>query len=142
MFVDSSGVYFPPEANYILGGYATPEEPAGYNFEYDGETFFESSIWPALYERSSLFENLKHITGWAGLYEISPDNSGIVGRVAGLKNVFEAHSFSGRGAMQSYGAGLALSELIRKNEYKSIDLSSLDGARFENGQKIIEGMLI
>lgn len=142
MFVDSSGVYFHPEANYILGGYATPEEPAGYNFEYEGETFFERYIWPALYERSTKFENLKHVTGWAGLYEVSPDKSGIVGRVPGFERVYEAHSFSGRGAMQSYGAGLGLAELILKGRYDSIDLAPLAGARFKEGRTVSESLII
>ncbi|MBI3544783.1 MAG: FAD-binding oxidoreductase [Deltaproteobacteria bacterium] len=142
MFVDASGVYFHPEANYILGGYATVDEPEGYNFEYEGEPFFEKYVWPALYERSTKFENLKHITGWAGLYEVSPDHSGIVGAVKGFRNVYEAHSFSGRGAMQSFGAGLGLSELILKSRFDSLDLSALSGARFAEGKPVGESLVI
>jgi glycine/D-amino acid oxidase-like deaminating enzyme len=142
MFVDSSGVYFHAEANNILGGYATPDEPAGFNFEYEGESFFEKYVWAPLYERSTKFESLKHVTGWAGLYEVSPDKSGIVGRVPGFQRVFEAHSFSGRGAMQSYAAGLGLAELISKGKFETLDLSGLSGARFAEGKPISEGMLI
>jgi glycine/D-amino acid oxidase-like deaminating enzyme len=142
MFVDSSGVYFHPEADNILGGYATPEEPSGFNFEYEGESFFENHIWPALFERSSKFESLKHVTGWAGLYEVSPDKSGIVGRVPGFGHVYEAHSFSGRGAMQSYGAGLGLADLILKGRFGALDLGPMSGARFAEGHEISEGMLI
>jgi glycine/D-amino acid oxidase-like deaminating enzyme len=142
MFVDASGVYFHHEAHYILAGFATHDEPEGYNFEYEGESFFERYIWPALYERSTKFENLKHVTGWAGLYEVSPDQSGIVGRVPGFKHVFEAHSFSGRGAMQSYGAGLALSELMLKNKFDSLDLSALSGERFATGKLVREKLVI
>lgn len=142
MFVDSSGVYFHHEAHYVLAGFATPNEPEGYNFEYEGESFFQEHIWPALYERSTKFENLKHVTGWAGLYEVSPDKSGIVGRVPGFSNVYEAHSFSGRGAMQSYGAGLGLAELILRGKYQTLDLSAMSGERFAKNQLITEGLVI
>lgn len=142
MFVDTSGVYFHSEGPNILGGYAIADEPAGFNFNYDGEVFFQEYIWPSLYNRSTKFESLRHVTGWAGLYEVSPDHSGIVGRVPGFDNVFEAHSFSGRGAMQSYGAGLGLSELILFNKYRSLDLSPLSGERFRSGQLISESLVI
>ncbi len=142
MFVDSSGVYFHPEGNDILGGFATPEETPGYNLNYDGEEFFNERIWAALFERSTKFENLKHLTGWAGLYEVSPDKSAVVGRVAPFDQVYEAHSFSGRGAMQSYAAGLALAELIAKGRFETLDLTGMDGGRFARGESVDEGLLI
>ncbi|MBI2604881.1 MAG: FAD-binding oxidoreductase [Deltaproteobacteria bacterium] len=145
MFVDSSGVYFHPEAKYILAGFATPEQAHGYDFEYGGEEFFQNRIWPRLAERSSKFANLKHVTGMAGLYEVSPDMSAVIGRVPGLDRVFEAHSFSGRGAMQSYAAGLALAELIHFGAYRTLEVSALSGTRFEAADRskwVPEGLLI
>jgi glycine/D-amino acid oxidase-like deaminating enzyme len=79
MFIDSSGVYFHPEATNGLAGYATRGEKPGVNFEYEGEDFFNEWIWPHLYELSSGFEKLRHLTGWGGLYEVSPDESAILG---------------------------------------------------------------
>ncbi len=133
MIVDTSGVYFHAEAKHILAGFATPHEPSGYNFTYDGDAFFERHIWPSLAHRMSKAQALKHITGWAGLYEMSPDHSGIVGGVDREGHIYEAHSFSGHGAMQSYGVGLSLSELILDGKYKTIDASSLHPCRFQEG---------
>ncbi len=140
MIVDTSGVYFHPEAMNGLAGFANHDEPAGINFEYDGERFFEERIWPALYERSTAFERLKHVTGWAGLYEVSPDECGIMGEVQ--DRVFEAHSFSGHGVMHSYAAGLALAEEIIFGRSKTVDISQLSGKRFEAGQLIRENLVI
>lgn len=142
MFVDASGTYFHPEAKYILSGYAIEDEPEGFNFHYDGECFFERYIWPSLYERSSKFESLKHVTGWAGLYEVSKDRCGIVGRVPGLSNVFEAHSFSGRGVMQSWAVGRGLAELVLKDKFLTIDLAPMSAERFEKGELLREDLLI
>lgn len=142
MFVDCSGVYFHAEANNILAGFAVPDEEPGYNFEYEGDVFFQEHIWTSLYERSSFFESLRHISGWAGLYEVSPDKSAIIGQVPGFSDVYELHSFSGRGAMQSYGAGLALAELLVDGAYKSCDLTPLRGDRFEFGKLLKEDLLI
>ena len=89
MMVDTSGVYFHPEATNILGGYADHEEKPGWNLNYDGESFFQEKIWMPLYNRATVFEQLKHLTGWGGLYEVSPDQMGVLGRVEGFANVFE-----------------------------------------------------
>jgi FAD-dependent oxidoreductase domain-containing protein 1 len=128
MFVDTSGVYFHNEGPYILAGYSPPEEPSGYRFDYDGEPFFLEQIWPRLFARMSSCERLRHINGWAGLYSVSPDRSAIIGRAA--ERVFEAHSFSGRGVMQSYAAGQALAELIATGRYERFDASALSRERF------------
>lgn len=142
MIVDPSGVYFHPEATNGLAGFANVSEPLGVNFNYDGEAFFTEHIWPALYERSTAFERLKHLTGWAGLYEVSPDESAILGPVKGFQGLFEAHSFSGHGAMHSYAAGLALAELIQLGRYETVDLGALEGTRFERGQEVRETAII
>lgn len=142
MMVDPSGVYFHPEAMNILGGYADHNEPKGWNLSYDGESFFQEKIWMPLYERSSKFEQLKHLTGWGGLYEMTPDKTAILGKVDGLENVYESHGYSGRGAMQSYAAGRGLAELIHTNGFQTLDLSAMTGTRFKTGKLIPEGLHI
>lgn len=142
MVIDTSGVYFHPEATNILGGYAEHEEPRGWNLSYDGEAFFQEKIWLPLLNRASVFEQLKHLTGWGGLYEVSPDQMGVLGAVEGLPNVFENHGYSGRGAMQSYAAGRGLAELLHTGQFQTLDLTAMSGARFRTGQLLPEGLLI
>lgn len=142
MVVDSSGVYFHPEATSGLAGFANHGEPPGFNFNYDGEEFFMNMIWPALYERATCFEKLKHLSGWAGLYDVSPDESAILGPVVAWENLYEAHSFSGHGVMQSYAAGLALAERMVHGKYLSVDAGELSAARFESGKLLREDWVI
>ena len=140
MIVDTTGLYFHNEGPHILAGYSPPEAP-GYHFNYDGEQFFQKEIWPRMYARMSSFERLRHVTGWAGLYEVSPDRSAIVGPAA--PSVYEAHSFSGRGVMQSYGAGQALAGLIADGKFPpGLDASALARTRFDSGRLVFEELHI
>lgn len=140
MIVDTSGVYFHNEGAHILAGYSPPDTAPGRHFNYDGEPFFVDEIWPRMFARMSCCERMRHAGGWAGLYEVSPDRSAIVGSAAA--RVYEAHSFSGRGVMQSYGAGQALAELIAEGRYNKFDASALGRERFERNQPVLEELHI
>ena len=140
MIVDTSGVYFHNEGTHILAGYSPPDTPPGHHFDYDGDPFFIDEIWPRMYARMTACERMRHVTGWAGLYEVSPDRSAIIGRAA--PRIFEAHSFSGRGVMQSYGAGQALAELIANGDYDEFDARDLTRERFGRNKLVWEELHI
>lgn len=135
MIVDSSDCYFHHEGGeLILAGYSPPGDPPAYRFDYEGAAFFEREIWPRLAHRISAFDRLDHVRGWTGLYELSPDNSALLGAVPGLEGAYEIHSFSGRGVMQSWAAGLCLAELILTGAYETFpSATALSATRFATG---------
>jgi sarcosine oxidase subunit beta len=135
MIVDASNLYFHSEGPYVLAGYSNPDEPPGYAFHSDGEAFFEAEIWPRLAHRASAFERCGHVRGWSGLYSVTPDCSGVLGRVAGTSNAIDAHSFTGRGVMQSRAIGRGVAELIAAGRFESLDLTPLAPERFEAGRE-------
>lgn len=135
MIVDANKVYFHPEGPHFLAGFSIADEAPGYDFTYDGSAFFQEHIWPRLYHRCSMFERCRDVGGWAGLYAVTPDRSGIAGAVGGFANLFEAHSFTGRGVMQSYGVANAMAELVRYGRYEEIDLSPLTRSRFTDPKR-------
>lgn len=141
MIVDTSDLYFHPEAGQFLAGYSIPNEAPGFDFEYDGQDYFEEYVWPRLAHRCSSFERCGHVRGWSGLYAVTPDCSGIAGPVPGIVNLFEAHSFTGRGVMQSFGIGCALSERIVEGRYGACDLTPLNRARFESRERWLPEIL-
>jgi glycine/D-amino acid oxidase-like deaminating enzyme len=131
MIVDPSGLYFHPEGAGVLAGYSIPDEAPGFDFTYD-DAFFETHLWPRLAHRASAFERCALRRGWAGLYDVTPDRSGVAGAVAGFTNLFEAHSFTGRGVMQSYGVATGMAELLATGRFETLDLSPLRRERFDD----------
>lgn len=142
MFVDTSGVYFHRESTHILAGWADPDEATDYSFKYDGASWFEERIWPALAGRMSKCGRMRHRSGWSGLYEYTPDRCGIIGFAPGHDRIVEAFGFTGRGAMQSWAAGRAAAELATARRFETIDCTPLRPTRFAEGALVRESLII
>jgi glycine/D-amino acid oxidase-like deaminating enzyme len=137
--IDTSGVYFLHETGrQILTGKSRLEEPPGMNFTWD-RSYFNEVIWPLIAHRIPLFNELKLMSGWAGLYEINQwDSNGIIGRHPEISGFFMAVGFSGHGFQQAPAVGKAISELIRLGRYETIDVSPLHYERVHTGEWVIE----
>jgi sarcosine oxidase subunit beta len=72
------------------------------------------------------------VRGWAGLYAVTPDRSGVAGAVGGFSNLYEAHSFTGRGVMQSYAIARAMASLVATGRFAEVDLTPLGRERFDD----------
>jgi glycine/D-amino acid oxidase-like deaminating enzyme len=94
--------------------------------------YLDTIVEHALY-RVPVFEHARILSGWAGLYDTSPDHNGIVGKVPELDNFYLATGFSGHGFMQSPAIGLSLSELILDGQTRTLDVSELSIERYRNG---------
>jgi glycine/D-amino acid oxidase-like deaminating enzyme len=80
-----------------------------------------------------LFEVLRLVRGYAGLYEVSPDECAILGEHPEVKGFYLANGFSGHGVMQAPAAGKLISEHIRLGHYQTLDASEFSMERFEKG---------
>jgi sarcosine oxidase subunit beta len=78
--------------------------------------------------------------GWAGLYEISPDQHAILGEAPELRGFVCANGFSGHGFMHSPLTGRLIAELICEGKASTLDISPLSLARFREGNLIPEAM--
>ena len=77
--------------------------------------------------------------GWAGLYEISPDNNAVLGAVPELAGFYVASGHSGHGFMHGPITGKLMAELILSGK-TSIDISPLSIDRFHAGKAMLEPM--
>jgi len=137
--IDTSGVYFLHETGrQILTGKSRLEEPPAVNFTWD-RNYFNEVIWPFIAHRVPLFDELKLVSGWAGLYEINQwDSNGIIGAHPEVVGFFMAVGFSGHGFQQAPAVGKALSELIRLGRYETVDVSRLSYDRILKREKVLE----
>jgi sarcosine oxidase subunit beta len=128
------GWYFRREGpGLLLSGPKDPFPSFNTNVDYESMVeVAENSIY-----RVPLLEKAQINRGWAGSYEISPDNHAILGETAEVKGLFLANGFSGHGFQHSPAAGQIMADLIL-GEPPLIDISCLSVERFRKGQLIQE----
>ena len=76
--------------------------------------------------------------GWAGLYEMTPDQTGIVSAVPGVEGLYVIAGFSGHGFMHGPIAGQLMAEILAEGTARTMDASPLDLGRFARGEAHLE----
>lgn len=139
MVIDmSNGFHFRREGAGIMMAWPDPEETFGFKTSFDAE-FIEKILTRAV-RRAPVFADaqVNPRRCWAGLYEVTPDHHAIIGPASEVEGFFLACGFSGHGVMHSPATGKALSEIILKGEYQTLDAAPLAASRFAEGRLLKE----
>ncbi len=131
----AQSLYFHREGEGLLTGMSNPGESAGFDQSVDAD--WELVNLDRAAERLPLLERAGLAAHWAGLYEVTPDAHPIFGKTP-IGNMYLVGGFSGHGFMHGPVAGLLMSEIILDGVSKTVDVSMLDLARFEEGRLIQE----
>ena len=135
----ASGLYAHRESGGVLLGMADPTEKPGFDDSVNPD------FMPAVVERAlarfPILERTSIKTGWAGLYEDTPDKHPILGKVDGIDGFINAAGFSGHGIMHAPATGELIAELIVDGK-TSLDISALSASRFKSGQLVREHNVI
>lgn len=71
---------------------------------------------------------------WAGLLEVTPDHTGIIGAVPGTDGLYVLGGFSGHGFMHAPIAGQLMAEVIVDGHAHTVDVTSYGLDRFGRGE--------
>lgn len=132
----AQSLYFHREGEGVLTGQSNPDEMPGFDERVDPE--WELTHMEAAVNRLPLLARAGRAAHWAGLYEVTPDAHPIISRVPMLQGFYVVAGFSGHGFMHGPGAGLLMSELILDGHAHTLDIYSLDYARFGEDRLIRE----
>jgi sarcosine oxidase, subunit beta len=131
--------YFHPEGDGLLMGMTDPAEPE--SFRTDVEWDFLDHLVEHATQRFPSLENAEIMTGWAGLYEMTPDRQGIVGESRQAPGFWLCCGFSGHGFMEAPGVGELCADLMVGQE-PAFDIGNLRPERFAEGQLVEERAVI
>ena len=127
----ASGLYFHPESRGFLFGMANRDEPVGFDKTVD-EGWMATTV-EALVARVPAFGEANILRGWAGFYEVTPDDNPLLGHVDDPEGLFVAAGFSGHGFMQGPAVGACLAELVCDGAARTVDISPFRPSRFAEG---------
>ena len=131
----AQSLYFHREGDGLLMGMSNQNEKHGFDQSVDEE--FELINLEACIARLPLVEKAGMVSHWAGLYEVTPDAHPFYGKTP-VDGFLVVGGFSGHGFMHGPISGKLMSELILDGNFRTLDVSMLDLARFEEGRLIKE----
>lgn len=135
----AQSLYFHREGEGVLTGMSNLDQPAGTDQSVDRD--WELVALSAAMERMPMLTEAGRQSGWAGLYEVTPDAHPIFGPTP-VDGFWIVGGFSGHGFMHGPVAGLLMAEYVLTGRPETLDVSSLELKRFEQGRLIHEPNVI
>lgn len=126
-----AGLYFHRESGGLLLGAADPEQGPGFDQSVNDD-FMETIVMSAL-NRVPALETAELLSGWGGLYAITPDNHALMGALEEARGVYYATGFSGHGFMHAPAVADCMAAVMTGRP-SPIDIEALDVHRFAAGR--------
>src|SRR5207244_10943775 len=119
----------------LLMGHGRRDEPDGFSIEID------RSLEPALIERAihraPALADAELMRAWAGLYEMTPDQTGIVSAVPGADGLHVIAGFSGHFMIHAPTAGQIMDEMLAHGHAMTMAAAPLDLPLFDRGEAVV-----
>ena len=126
----STSLYFHREGPGLLLGMSDPDEEPG--FSVSRTDAWLPRLTAAIERRVPPLADVGIASGWAGLYEMTPDHNALVGEAAGVSRFLYATGFSGHGFLMGPAIGEVLRDLVLGRP-PVVDVSGLSADRFRSG---------
>jgi len=120
----------------LLLGHGRRDEPDGFSTEIDRS--LEPGVVERAIHRAPALADARLMRAYAGLYEMTPDQTGIVSAVPGVAGLHVIAGFSGHGFMHGPIAGQLMAEMLVHGRAVTMDAAPLDLGRFARGEAHVE----
>jgi sarcosine oxidase subunit beta len=125
----STTFYFHGEGPGMLVGMSDQNETPGFKLSRGDEWL--PGLAAAIERRAPSLGEVGIASGWAGLYEVTPDHNGLIGEAPQVSRFLYATGFSGHGFLLGPALGEVMCSLVR-GEAPFVDVSAFDARRFEH----------
>ncbi|MGW6399375.1 NAD(P)/FAD-dependent oxidoreductase [Streptomyces sp. NPDC055134] len=129
----SSSGYFHNSDDGLLFGLADPGQPVGFDTTWTADWL--DLFRDAARRRAPALADMETVSGWAGLYEVTPDHNALIGRSRELDNFLYATGFSGHGFLQAPAVGEIIRDLHLDRD-TFVDVTPLSADRFRSGAAV------
>ena len=127
-----------PHGSFIMG-IGHPNEPESYNIRSSWQ--FLRDMAQRLVEILPPLAGLNVVRQWAGLYDMCPDRTPILGNSPALNRFFTAAGFSGHGFMISPITGQLMAEMVL-GKSTAFPIQMFDAGRFDRGELFVEPSVV
>jgi sarcosine oxidase, subunit beta len=130
------GISLRREGAGILLGIGRREEAGSFSTALDwslADPLVERAV-----RRAPVLADAQLMRSWTGLYEMTPDQTGIVSAVPGVAGLYVVAGFSGHGFMHGPIAGRLMAEIVADGRATTLDATPLGLERFARGETSLE----